>query len=106
MRDSISHEDPALILVPASASHFSPVVLTPASGPYRLGRGEEGCIDHPTVSRSHAEIRWLGGVWILVDLQSSNGTYLNDRLVAAALLHDQAEIRLGRHAPLIVWFAE
>jgi pSer/pThr/pTyr-binding forkhead associated (FHA) protein len=54
-----------------------------------------------TVSRRHAELRAEGGRWLLRDLGSSNGTYLNGRRVIEAevrpgdLLHlGGAEIRL------------
>ena len=54
-----------------------------------------------TVSRRHAELRAEGGRWLLRDLGSSNGTYVNGRRVIEAevrpgdLLHlGGAEIRL------------
>jgi hypothetical protein len=54
-----------------------------------------------TVSRRHAELRAEGGRWLLRDLGSSNGTYVNGRRVLEAevrpgdLLHlGGAEIRL------------
>jgi len=36
-----------------------------------------------TVSRRHAEIRWVGGRWMLGDLGGANGTWLNDVRLAA-----------------------
>jgi pSer/pThr/pTyr-binding forkhead associated (FHA) protein len=42
-----------------------------------------------TVSRRHAELRYEDGRWILRDLGSSNGTYVNGRLVT------EAEVRRG-----------
>jgi hypothetical protein len=42
-----------------------------------------------TVSRRHAELRYDDGRWMLRDLGSSNGTYVNGRLVT------EAEVRAG-----------
>jgi pSer/pThr/pTyr-binding forkhead associated (FHA) protein len=42
-----------------------------------------------TVSRRHAELRFEDGRWLLRDLGSSNGTYVNGRLVT------EAEVRAG-----------
>jgi hypothetical protein len=42
-----------------------------------------------TVSRHHAELRFEADRWILRDLGSSNGTYVNGRLVT------EAEVRAG-----------
>jgi len=42
-----------------------------------------------TVSRRHAELRYDDGRWMLRDLGSSNGTYVNGRLVT------EAEVRVG-----------
>lgn len=52
-----------------------------------LGRapGVDGIIlDHPRVSRTHAEIRFVDGKPFLRDLASSNGTFLNGERVSAA----------------------
>jgi FHA domain/Domain of unknown function (DUF1707) len=42
-----------------------------------------------TVSRRHAELRYEDGRWLMRDLGSSNGTYVNGRLVT------EAEVRAG-----------
>jgi hypothetical protein len=45
-----------------------------------LGRGPENaiaCVFDPAISNPHAEIRFQGGLVLLVDLNSSNGTFLN-----------------------------
>ncbi|MBO7251256.1 MAG: FHA domain-containing protein [Oscillospiraceae bacterium] len=34
-------------------------------------------LSHKNVSRRHAKLRFTGGSWYLIDLQSVNGTYLN-----------------------------
>ena len=51
--------------------------------------------DH-SASRRHAEIRQANGAWMLVDLNSSNGTYLNgQRLVSPTALKHGDQIRVG-----------
>src|SRR5438874_1128519 len=55
-----------------------------------VGRGA-GCdvvLNHPSVSRRHAELARLPGVaWRIRDLQSRNGTRVNDVPVTEQVLH-------------------
>lgn len=65
-----------------------PVVIGRTSGQIQLN-------DH-AISRRHAEIRPLNGTWILEDLASSNGTYLNGvRIYEPAPLEHGDQIKLG-----------
>jgi hypothetical protein len=48
-----------------------------------------------TVSGQHASIRYEDGKFLLTDLDSSNGTFLNDRKVVREELKDNDEIRFG-----------
>jgi len=60
----------------------------------------KGC---KTVSRFHARLQYEGGEWYLVDLNSTNGTFLNKNPVpknSPALLKIGDEIRLGREVIL------
>lgn len=56
----------------------------------RVGRDPLDCqitfdnAKYPMVSRKHAELRFEGGRWILHDLNSSYGTYLNGQRIAGA----------------------
>jgi serine/threonine protein kinase len=53
-------------------------------------------VDYPDVSRQHASILKTDDGYLLKDLRSTNGTYLNDeRVLAEVLLHEGDEIRLG-----------
>jgi hypothetical protein len=62
----------------------------------RLGRGTDVDIrvDDPGVSRHHAEIV-LGTDVTLRDLGSTNGTFVNGRMISQAILTDGAHIQLG-----------
>ena len=53
-------------------------------------------LTEPTVSRNHAEIRQRGQSFVLVDLNSTNGTFLHDERVDTIELTDGATFRLGR----------
>jgi pSer/pThr/pTyr-binding forkhead associated (FHA) protein len=49
----------------------------------KIGRNLENdlVLNHPTVSRFHAEIRYQERQFILVDLDSSSGTFLNNKKI-------------------------
>lgn len=63
-----------------------------------IGRGEE-CevsVNHPSVSRVHAEIRRVGqGRWEVVDLSSANGVRVNGSELPNSLLDSRDVIELG-----------
>src|SRR5947207_14492287 len=52
-------------------------------------------IDHPTVSAQHTVLLKVGNSYWLKDLNSTNGTQINDMLVTDAELKDGDTIRLG-----------
>lgn len=63
-----------------------------------LGR-TAGCdlvVDDSKASRRHARIHVQSGVIEIEDLQSSNGTLLNDKPVARRMLRDGDRIRIGQ----------
>ena len=62
-----------------------------------IGRGRSNDVDlHDTkASRSHAELRLSEGHWRLVDLESRNGTFVNDRRVQRRSLRDGDRIQIG-----------
>lgn len=63
----------------------------------RIGRDPENdaVLRDPKVSRCHAEIRFEKGFYVLHDLSSANGSYINGKRVTVAPLMDGARIRLG-----------
>ena len=50
------------------------------------------------VSRFHCRLLPSGGRWLLKDLDSTNGTYLDGARVAEAEIDEGARIRVGSHA--------
>ncbi|BAU86849.1 FHA domain-containing protein [Streptomyces laurentii] len=67
-----------------------PKLLLPPPGPYPLRIGRDPVnglrLTHETVSRLHAELSCQGGVWVLRDLGSTNGTMVNGRRVTGAVV--------------------
>ena len=92
-------------------STFRLVELTPGGRRYRLrsgsrvriGRAPDNdiVIDDPTVSSAHAELWDESGHWVVSDLGSTNGTYVNysgadaDRRVEVNALKDGSTVRFG-----------
>ena len=54
-------------------------------------------LDSPEVSRRHAMIRQVGDQYSIEDLDSSNGTYLNDEPVKTAQLHEGDLIQISNY---------
>ena len=69
-----------------------------ALGSNLIGRDEQAqvSLSHPAASRRHAEIRLRhGGGAMVVDLGSTNGTYVNGARIKRKLLHEGDRIRIG-----------
>ena len=63
-----------------------------------LGRGTENdlVVPHASVSRTHARIQRRNGAYQLIDLNSTNGTFINDQPVHGSVpLAPGSEVRLG-----------
>jgi ABC-type multidrug transport system ATPase subunit len=59
-------------------------------------------VDDPLVSRQHAEVSWADGGWVLRDLESTNGTYVDGEQIGVLPLTDGAVARLGdAHGPAV-----
>ncbi|MFM8979175.1 MAG: sigma 54-interacting transcriptional regulator [Planctomycetia bacterium] len=74
-------------------------VVALGPGPLVVGRGS-GCglrLDDPSLSARHLALEPVaGGGWKAVDLDSKNGTFVNDQLVQQRLLEDGDRLRAGR----------
>ncbi|MET8724768.1 DUF1707 and FHA domain-containing protein [Streptomyces misionensis] len=69
--------------------------------PLRIGRdpGNGLRLTHETVSRVHAELSHQGGLWILRDLGSTNGTTVNGRrVIGAVAVREGDQVAFGRVA--------
>jgi len=65
--------------------------------PFTVGRdpGNDIILRDPKVSRHHAEIVFERGFFVLHDLASANGTYVNAKRVRVAPLTHGAKLRMG-----------
>ncbi|MDD2920800.1 MAG: FHA domain-containing protein [Anaerolineales bacterium] len=52
-------------------------------------------VEDPSVSRSHARIRFSNGQWFIQDIGSSSGVYLNGARITASVLRSGDHIRVG-----------
>lgn len=52
-------------------------------------------LKEPKVSRKHAEIQFAGGKYIILDLESSNGTYVGGKKITEQVLQAGDEIMIG-----------
>jgi len=62
-----------------------------------IGRRFENhiAIDDPRVSRYHAQLRAVDGRFVLLDLNSSGGTYINGMRISKSILYPGDEISLA-----------
>ncbi|MFC1479642.1 FHA domain-containing protein, partial [Planctomycetota bacterium] len=67
--------------------------------PVSLGRSPENTvvIDNPGISRHHCKVEKRGGVCVVADCGSNNGTFLNGKKVDVANLNNGDEIAVGKH---------
>jgi len=91
-----SAREPRLV-VERAPGHSPGMIYDIGSGAV-LGRGDEAEIrlDDPFASSRHAQLVLQAGVVVLEDLGSTNGTYLNEELLAGpAPLHSGDRVRIG-----------
>lgn len=89
------------LVVTAGNSRGRVIALQP--GEWILGRDEQAQVqlDDSGVSRRHAKLVFSSdGRVVLLDLESTNGTFVNDSRVELAALHDGHRVRLGPDAQL------
>ncbi|MGW1892889.1 DUF1707 and FHA domain-containing protein [Streptomyces sp. NPDC002004] len=77
------------------------LLLPQPGGPETLRIGRDPAnglrLSHESVSRVHAELTRQGGIWVLRDLGSMNGTTVNGRrVVGAAVVRDGDQVSFGR----------
>jgi pSer/pThr/pTyr-binding forkhead associated (FHA) protein/S1-C subfamily serine protease len=81
------------------------LVAESSGAPLRIGRDPDSTVvvrgeAARVASIRHAELRFENGTWLLADLASRNGTYLNGRRVSTSTAVKQGDvIRLGESGP-------
>jgi hypothetical protein len=76
--------------------------LDPQMGIVRLGRATDNdvVIANQRVSRYHAQLRWVESSWLVYDLDSTNGTWVDGQRVFPSqprVFGSGAQLRLGDH---------
>jgi len=87
---------PRLILVHEAFQ----IEVTPQTVIGREAVGRQHLKKWDTVSRRHAQFFYEGGKWYLQDMESTNGTYHNDRLLRSGRVELKAGDRIGLGASL------
>ncbi len=64
-----------------------------------IGRSQSNdiVIDNMSVSGLHARIDSVSATFILTDLESTNGTFVNEKLISSHTLRDKDLILIGKH---------
>jgi hypothetical protein len=83
------------------------VALEPAAGLVRIGRAtdNDAVIANQRVSRYHAQLRWVESTWLVYDLESTNGTFVDDQPVLPGQprpLGAGSRLRVGDHELQVV----
>lgn len=67
--------------------------------PIGIGRAPDNelAVDNPAVSNYHARVYAEAGKLVVEDLNSLNGTFVNDLRIERAALHDGDQIWVGKH---------
>lgn len=77
--------------------HPSGQLITPLTGSIVLGRNPTSTtqLESASVSRQHAEVKSTAGAWLIRDLDSKNGVFINGKKVREAPLRIGDVVRLG-----------
>ncbi len=89
--------DDVFLVVESAPGHQPGSRYDLSAGGATLGRGDvEIVLEDPFASSRHARIERQGGAMVLEDLGSTNGTYLNEELLAGPQpLHTGDRVRIG-----------
>jgi diguanylate cyclase (GGDEF)-like protein len=93
---TVASRQQALLIVLSDPCLGSRVLL--AEAPVEIGRGARGglLIDSDSVSRRHARVEWTGSVHRILDLGSTNGTFVNGSRVTQHELRDGDRVQIGK----------
>ena len=84
-----------------AAPNGEPKVVPIESPRFTIGRGTENslCVPSNVVSRSHAELIRVGADYLLRDLGSTNGSFVNGVRITEQMLNDGDTLRFGANGP-------
>ncbi len=89
---------PKLVIVQAEVAGEGTPVIEFDDQEITLGRSRDNTVvlNEPSVSRRHAKLMPGDGGWLLVDLGSANGTFVNKKRITEQLLSHGDVVLLGR----------
>lgn len=95
IRTGAGHD--CLVVIYAPGSNQLGKRFTIVDGNVRIGRGmdNEVVLHSDSVSRQHARVEVRGGNYFVVDMHSTNGTYVNDEPVIDCRLRRGDQIKVG-----------
>ncbi len=101
----VARQHPQLLVIDESGKPSERISVT--RHPVVIGRmaTNDVVLSDPNVSRRHAELRREGDDWVVIDLDSTNGTTVNGRSAKRQVLKDGDKVSLGTR-DLIVKSAE
>ncbi|MGA2403564.1 MAG: FHA domain-containing protein, partial [Syntrophobacteraceae bacterium] len=78
------------------------------TGPGKIGRADECEVrrSESKVSRFHAEVRFAQGKWWLIDLKSTNGTYVDGESTDKIALTGSTRVEFGPGGPVLSFSVE
>lgn len=83
---------------PLTVHHARGATVLPVDGEHTVGRRSDCTVvvDDERVSRQHLRVVVRDHQWVLADLQSANGTFIDGRRVTEAVVTDGLCVHLGR----------
>ncbi len=81
----------------ARGSAYDPALVLTVSG-LTIGRAANSALrlDDSYASPYHARLDWANGQWVIVDLRSQNGVYVNGRRVTSQVLRPGDQVQIGQ----------
>ena len=70
-----------------------------SGGTVTIGRQPDNvfCVDNPAVSGHHARVYAEGDHYVIEDIESFNGTYVNGQRISKVTLKDGDNVTIGKH---------
>lgn len=87
----------AKIYVKFNSAVIKEVEITKDEITFGRKAGNDVIIDHPTVSGSHCKIKKEGDHFIVEDLKSTNGTFINGQRITTSRLKNKDQIKIASH---------
>jgi len=71
---------------------------------FSVGRKQDNdiVIDNPAISGHHCKISLQGGTYVVEDLDSTNGTYVNEKKIKKSGLHHNDVVGIAKHALVFI----